>query len=56
VRRVRRPLLALIALITALVIGYVVRALTDSDPGGPSSPPPSVVHSIKATFDVTSFR
>jgi hypothetical protein len=56
VRRVRRPLLALIALILALIIGYVVRAVTDSDSGAPTSPQPSVVHSMTATFGATTFR
>lgn len=55
-RRVRRPLLALIALILALLVGYVVQALTESDSGGPPSPRPSVVHSMIATFGAASFR
>jgi guanyl-specific ribonuclease Sa len=40
VRRVRRPLLALIALIIALVVGYAVKA-ADDDSSGPSHPPSS---------------
>jgi hypothetical protein len=38
--RVRRPLLALIALVLALVIGYTVKAL-NSDDAAPSRPHPT---------------
>lgn len=47
-RRVRRPLLALIALIVALAIGYAVRAFTGADDGAPSGPSPSISHSQSA--------
>ena len=36
--RVRRPLLALIALVHALVIGYTVRALQSDHDGGHPTP------------------
>lgn len=42
--RIRRPLIALIVLVAALVIGYAVRALHDGDHSGPS-PAPSVSRS-----------
>jgi hypothetical protein len=40
-RRVRRPLIALVILVLALVIGYTVRALR-SDGDGSTAPSPSV--------------
>ena len=36
--RLRRPMLALIVLIIALVIGYTVRALQSDDDGGHPQP------------------
>lgn len=38
-RRVRRPLLALLALIAALAVGYGVRAWTGGGSGGPATAP-----------------
>lgn len=38
--RIRRPLLALIALVLALLVGYVVRALDSGDSGGPATSAP----------------
>jgi hypothetical protein len=38
--RIRRPLLALIALVLALVIGYTIKAV-NSDDHGPSRPHPT---------------
>ncbi len=39
--RVRRPLVALVALVLALVIGYTVRALTSHDDGAHPAPRPT---------------
>ena len=41
-RRVRRPLLALIVLVLALIIGYTVQALHSDDHPAPSAPPSAV--------------
>jgi hypothetical protein len=38
--RIRRPLLALIALVLALVIGYTIKAVNSDDPA-PSRPHPT---------------
>ena len=42
--RIRRPLIALVVLVVALVIGYTVRALHDDDHPAPS-PAPSLSRS-----------
>ena len=39
--RIRRPLIALVALVLALIIGYTVRALNSHDNGGHPSPQPT---------------
>jgi hypothetical protein len=41
---VRRPLLALIALLLALAIGYGIRAANDDHHRAPSTPATSVTH------------
>jgi hypothetical protein len=46
--RVRRPLIALIVLIVALVIGYSVRALQSDDPAPAHSSVPSVSRSAES--------
>jgi hypothetical protein len=49
--RVRRPLIALIVLIVALVIGYSVRALqSDHDPAPSRSSVPSVSRSAESAL------
>jgi hypothetical protein len=50
--RVRRPLIALIVLIAALVIGYTVRALQSGDHHAPS-PAPSM-SSVPSVSSVSS--
>jgi hypothetical protein len=47
--RIRRPLIALVALVLALVIGYTVRALNSHDGGGHPSPQPSPQSSQSST-------
>jgi hypothetical protein len=49
VRRIRRPLLALIALIVALAVGYAVNAIRGADAPAPH-PTPSSTTSAPAPF------
>jgi hypothetical protein len=44
VPRARRPLIALVVLIAALVIGYTARALRSDDGHTPTRAPTSTVH------------
>ncbi len=53
IRRTRRPLLALVGLVAALVVGYVVNS-TGSDSGRPRTSPPTVSSSLHSSGSVSA--